>query len=85
MLADGQGGVFLFDWENASLQAPVQVDPVGLWLACRQRQILRSPQAMARALSRHFGDPPGNAILFALAFLCAHGNLAAAKILECWE
>lgn len=85
MQDDGRGGVFLFDWENASMQAPVWTDSVGLWLACRQRQVLRAPRRMGPALRKQLGDPPENDVGVALAFLCAQGNLAAARMLECGE
>ncbi len=85
MLKEGRGGIFLFDWENASMQAPVWTDTVGLWLACRQRQVLRSPSAMAIALREEWASVPEQELVFALAFLCAHGNLAATRILEGWE
>jgi len=85
MLKEGKGGIFLFDWENASMQAPIRTDAVGLWLACRQRHVLRSPSDMARALRAQWASVPEQEILFALAFLCAHGNLAATQILEGWK
>ena len=84
MRDDGSGGVFLFDWENASVQAPILTDAVGFWLACRQRSALRHPVRVVAALRGHFSDSPDQDLLSALAFLCAHGNLAAIQMLECW-
>jgi len=85
MLREAGGGIFLFDWENASMQAPVWTDALGLWLACRQRRVLRSPSAMAKALRMRWASVPESELALALAFLCAHGNLAALRILEAWE
>ena len=85
MLEDGGGRFFLFDWENASAQAPVLADPAGFWLACRQREALRVPRRVAAQLRSRFATAPEETLLCALAFLCAHGNLAAIRVLECWE
>lgn len=85
MLEDGAGGLFLFDWENASMQAPVWTDAVGLWMALHQREILSNPQRMATSLQSVWKTVPADALGLAVAFLCAHGNLAAARLLEGWE
>lgn len=82
MLEDGNGGILLFDWENASMQAPVLTDAVGLWLALRQRRVLRNPVAMRLRFRAEWTSSEEPAALAALAFLCAHGNLAAARMLE---
>lgn len=85
MLDNGMGGVFLFDWENASLQAPVLVDSVGFWLACRQRKTLGAPGRLAAEMSAHFSGSSEMDLLAVLGFLCAHENLAAIRVLEAWE
>ncbi len=85
MLTDGKDGLFLFDWENASMQAPVWTDAVGLWIALHQRAILSDPRQMVTSLRSHWMAVPEDALSFALAFLCAHGNLAATRLLEGWE
>ena len=85
MLDAGRGGVFMFDWENASDQSPVLTDPVGLWLACRQRAALKRPRRVYVALRSRFAGASETALLAALAFLCGHGNLAAMRMLEQWQ
>jgi len=85
MLTDGKDGLFLFDWENASMQAPVWTDAVGLWIALHQRAILSDPRQMVTSLRSHWMAVPEDALSFALAFLCAHGNLAATRLLEGWK
>jgi len=85
MLKTESEGVLLFDWENASTQAPVWTDTVGLWLALRQRRVLRNPVALRDAFQGQWNSVPDSALLAALAFLCAHGTVAAARLLEGWE
>jgi hypothetical protein len=85
MLEDGAGGLFLFDWENASMQAPVWTDAVGLWIALHQCEILSDPRRMAKSLHSCWNAVPADDLALALAFLCAHGNLAATRLLEGWK
>jgi len=85
MLKDDANRTWLFDWENASVQAPILTDPAGLWLAMRQREVLRGPANMRSAFRAQWGSVPEPTLLAALAFLCAHGNLAATRLLEGWE
>ena len=84
MLDDGSAGVFLFDWENASPQAPILTDELGFWLACRQRAALRKPRVLAAQARTRFAGSPEIDLLAALGFLCAHDNLAATCLLEAW-
>ena len=83
MLADGR--VFLFDWENASCEAPKETDRVGFWLALHQREVLRDPQQGLSDLMDAHGDMPEDAIKPVLCYLAAHENLAAMKMLESGE
>ncbi len=85
MLVDDNGGLFLFDWENASATAPPRVDEVGFWLSLRQARALRHPRHLAAEMRRHFHSVPDQDLLAALEFLRARDNLAAAKILEAWR
>jgi len=78
------GRVLVFDWENASSEAPRATDAIGCWIALRQRASLASPRAMVRRLKRTQADWTETEALWALAFLAAHDNLAAQRLLEQW-
>ena len=80
MLSDGR--VFLFDWENASCEAPKETDRVGFWLALHQDEVLGDPRQGLSDLMDAHGDIPEDAVKQALCYLAAHDNLAAVKI---WE
>jgi hypothetical protein len=85
MLVDDGGGLFLFDWENASADAPARVDEIGFWLSLRQGRALRAPRGQVEALRRDFRGLPEAELLAALDFLRARDNLAATRLLETWE
>jgi len=85
MLEIDATGPLLFDWENASSQAPVMTDSAGLWLALHQREVLRSPAGMQSEFRAQWASVSESVLLAALAFLCAHDNLAAARLLEEWK
>jgi aminoglycoside phosphotransferase (APT) family kinase protein len=85
MLVDDDGGLFLFDWENASAAAPARVDEIGFWLSLRQGRALRAPRGQVEALRRDFRDVPETELRAALDFLRARDNLAATRLLEVWE
>lgn len=76
------GRVLLYDWENASCEAPMETERVGFWLACNQRAVLREPQERYVDMVQEFSDVPEADIRFALAFLAAHDNLAASRMLR---
>lgn len=78
------GRVLLYDWENASLEAPRATDRVGFWLALRQRGVLRAPLAERDRLKQDHGDLGDRDLRLALCFLAAHDNLAARRLLEAW-
>jgi hypothetical protein len=84
MLVDDDGGLFLFDWENASATAPLRVDEVGFWLALNQRKALRHPRHLVAEMRRHFPSVPEVELRAALEFLRARDNLASANVLEAW-
>lgn len=75
------GRVLLYDWENASCEAPKETDRIGFWLALHQRSVLCEPQETFANLLRVYADVPEENIRLALAFLAAHDNLAARKLL----
>lgn len=76
------GGVLLFDWENASCEAPKETDRVGFWLAMHQNEVLRDPvKGFGNLIHDHHGVAE-NDIKLALLYLAAHENLSAMKI---WE
>ncbi|NLB66327.1 MAG: hypothetical protein GX803_07660 [Lentisphaerae bacterium] len=84
MLLDAQGKLFLFDWENASADAPQGTDAAGLWLSQRQREVLRQPEQAVRELHEYmqgWGDVDCSAVL---DFLVARENLAAQRLREVW-
>jgi len=85
MMQDDEGGLFVFDWENAAVDAPARVDEVGFWLARRQRRALRDPRRTAAALRRTFRDVSTEELVSALEWLRARDNLAAANVLEAWS
>lgn len=85
MLLTSGGGLFLFDWENASPAAPARVDEVGFWLSLRQGRVLRAPYRQADALRREFRGCPESELLAALDYLRARDNLAAAGVREAWS
>ena len=84
MLLNDDGGLFLFDWENAAVGAPAHTDEVGFWLSLRQARVLRAPAAQREDLRRHFAGVADAELRAALDFLCARDNLAAARLLEAW-
>lgn len=84
LMMGANGKPLLFDWENASDQAPVPTDAVGFWIACRQQQILENPRELCVALRQDQRENE-TALLAALGFLCAHDNLAATRLLEEWK
>ncbi len=85
MLEDDGGGLFLFDWENASAEAPDRVDEIAFWMSLRQGVILRQAREQVEALRRAFEPGPDAVLRAALEFLHARDNLAAARLLEAWE
>jgi len=78
------GRVLLFDWENASAEAPRYTDAVGYWIACHQRVILGAPAAALDKLKREGLVPSDRDLVLALCFLAGHENLAARHLLEVW-
>lgn len=85
MLEDDGGGLFLFDWENASAEAPDRVDEIAFWMSLRQGVILRHAHEQAETLRRAFEPVPEADLRAALEFLRARDNLAAARLLEAWR
>ncbi len=82
MVRYDEGQLFVYDWEGASAQAPLQTDEVACWLALRQRAILRNPQSVRVQLLSNWPNLSQDQLGWILAFLVARENMAAAEILK---
>lgn len=80
------GRVCVFDWESYDPSGPAETDRVHYWVGSRQARVLRNPRRSRISL---LGCAAQQGIsvsdtLFALAFLVAHGNMAATALAEAW-
>ena len=69
--------LFLLDFENASLEAPFLVDPVGIYLSSK-------PNISEEQLFHHFDKEQQEDLLLALVYLAGNNFPPAIKILDCY-